>query len=238
MAVAGSSAEHLVPASAHVVHELAQPGDVHRRGALVRHVEGQQVALDPGRQPGGSAHDGVPQWGRPRPPRGSAPSCPTTPRGGSRGTAGAPPRSRRPRSAARAPAGPPGSRSGRTPTVPRAPCRGDRCCRGSSADGAGRRDESISSIWSASLHHPIRHPLGHPDPVIFSTASAMLSRCWMLTVVTTAMSASMISRTSCQRFSCGPSPGRWCARARRPAPPRACAGSPPRGPSPRSSTPR
>ena len=57
----------------------------------------------------------------------------------------------------------------------------------------------------------------------------------MLTVVTTAMSASMIS-SNCRRnaFRVARSRGRWCVRARRPAPPPAYAGARPRGPSPRA----
>ena len=37
---------------------------------------------------------------------------------------------------------------------------------------------------------------------MFSTMSARLSRCWMLTVLMTVIPASSRSSTSCQRFSC------------------------------------
>ena len=75
-----------------------------------------------------------------------------------------------------------------------------RCCRAASAGGAASGEESTSSIWSALRTTQSGTRSWTWAPVICSTASAMLSRCWMLTVVITSMPASRISRTSSQRL--------------------------------------
>ena len=98
-------------------------------------------------------------------------------------------------------------------------------------------EESTSSIWSALRTTQSGTRSRTCAPVMCSTASAMLSRCWMLTVVMTSMPASSSSRTSCQRFRCRPSRARWYGPARRPG--RAWDGGPARrrGPSPRIACP-
>ena len=68
-------------------------------------------------------------------------------------------------------------------------------------------DESTSSIWSALRSTQSGTRSRTCTSRIRSTASAMLSRCWMLTVVMTSISASRSSITSCQRFSWRPEPG-------------------------------
>ena len=65
----------------------------------------------------------------------------------------------------------------------------------------------MSSTWSALRTTQSGTRSRMATPVIASTASARLSRCWMLTVLITAIPASSRSRTSSHRFSCGPEPG-------------------------------
>src|SRR5215831_13051023 len=73
-------------------------------------------------------------------------------------------------------------------------------------------EESTSSIWPALRTTQSGTRSRTFTPVMCSTSSAMLSRCWMLTVVITSMPAPRMSMTSCQRFSCGPDPGTFvCA---------------------------
>ena len=130
----------------------------------------------------------------------------------------APPRSRRPGSAGPAPAARPGGRPGSSGTAPSA-SSGNRCCRGASGGGAARETSRPARSGRPGARTPSGTRSRTGTSMIRSTASAMLSRCWMLTVVITSMPASSSSMTSCQRFSWRPDPARWCGRARPPGRP-------------------